>query len=85
MIDKAESQRQTEATSKDVGAPDGNEIEVTPEMIEAGASIYASRTLASDPWDGGREICEDVFVAMLEASDLFRCGRLRVRLYQHDG
>jgi hypothetical protein len=36
MVDKAQTERHTEATSKEVGAPYGNEIEMTPQMIEAG-------------------------------------------------
>ena len=41
MVDKAESERNIPATSKEVGAPDGNEIEITPQMIEAGVGVIS--------------------------------------------
>ena len=50
------------------------EVQVTPEMIEAGASVL--RLAGAGFCDGGAEAAEDVFVAMLEASGAFRHGEL---------
>lgn len=46
----------------------GARIEVTPQMIEAGASIWRLAALFSEPLDGGKELVCDVFHAMLLAS-----------------
>lgn len=47
-------------------------IEITPAMIEAGASVLWTTSVGSDPCDAAREVVEDVFRAMLEASTVFQ-------------
>jgi len=61
MVDKADMRRQTGATSKEVGAPDGNEIEITPQMIEAGEIIFCEwldRVFPDSPQATARQIRE---------------------------
>jgi hypothetical protein len=48
------------------------DIEVTPQMIEAGAAVYRASRLAFDPCDGGAELVADVFSAMIGARELAR-------------
>jgi hypothetical protein len=46
-------------------------IEITPEMIEAGARILRLSSVGAEPCDGGRGVACDVLRAMAEASGEF--------------
>jgi len=60
MVDKADLARHTEATSKEVGAPDGNEIKVTPAMT--GAGVIALERYRESYDDVG--LVREVYIAM---------------------
>lgn len=58
----------THATAKAVGAPD-TEIEITPEMIEAGLRVlYDSNAIEHPLWEADRQLAEKVFRAMAGAA-----------------
>ena len=56
------------AISQEAGAPDEKEIEITPQMVEAGATVIMLASVGESPLDGGRGLAEDVFLAMAEES-----------------
>jgi DNA gyrase inhibitor GyrI len=58
----------TEAASKEAGAP-GKEIEITPEMIEAGKYALASFNV---DYESHASAAERVFLAMLSARRIER-------------
>ena len=78
MDDKA-SESRLDSDLRDRPELQCGEIVITPEMVEAGVSILSLSAVGGGPSDGGQEVAEDVFVAMLEASVAFRHGRLSVR------
>lgn len=49
------------------GAHQTGEIEITEEMIEAGADVLLFAAVSAETSCGERELARDVFLAMLEA------------------
>jgi len=53
-------------TSPDQTGQAGAEIEITPEMINAGVALLSLKGVSSGLWDGGQALAEDLFLAMAE-------------------
>jgi hypothetical protein len=58
------------------------EIEITPQMIEAGVRVLFWASVGGDVCETAREVVADVLFAALQSSDMYRSGRLRLRLTQ---
>ena len=52
----------------DSGQADSLEIEITPAMIEAGASVFRLGCVGAEPSGGGAELVTDIFEAMMSAA-----------------
>lgn len=52
------------------GAPAEDEIEITPEMIRAGAAVLTPKQVAKlmDSWESPMAVAEKVFLAMIRAA-----------------
>ena len=54
-------------------------LEITPAMVEAGASALRMASVGGEPCDGGEGVVEDVLLAALQASDALQSWELRLQ------
>ena len=59
----------TKQRNKDKGQPRKAAVQITPAMIDAGVLALAYISVGADPAEMAREVCDDVFRAMVQASD----------------
>lgn len=68
------------AIAQDSGRAGVFEIEITPAMIEAGASFLRLASVGGEPCDGREADALGAFCATLQASSAFQSGALRLQL-----